>query len=137
MVFLQRFVSAFLLIEAGGMKLFGWFGLMPGGPVHLVSQLGLAGVLEVFGGSVFLLGLFTRPVAFILSGEMAVAYLAGSCSLGSLANCKSGSAGCIIMFYIFIFAAYDGGKFSLDAIIKKHKIKYLNEKSNFINQCYS
>ena len=58
------------------MKLFAFpAGIPPsGGTVPLMSEMGLAGVLETFGGALLLLGLFTRPVAFLLSGEMAVAY---------------------------------------------------------------
>src|SRR5436189_6380089 len=72
--FLLRVVAALLFIQVGGMKLFGWFGGMPGGasPAPL-SQLWFGGVLEVFGGLLIMLGLFTRPVAFILSVEIAVA----------------------------------------------------------------
>src|SRR6185295_10544468 len=73
--FLLRVVSALLFIQVGGMKLFGWFGGMPGGATApMMSQLWFGAVLEVFGGLAIMLGLFTRPVAFILSGEMAVAY---------------------------------------------------------------
>jgi len=73
--FLLRVVSGLLFYQAGGMKLFGWFGGMPGGgTAPLFSQVGIGGVLEFFGGILIMLGLFTRPAAFILSGEMAVAY---------------------------------------------------------------
>src|SRR5207244_13431258 len=73
--FLLRVVAGFLFIQTGGVILFGWFGGMPGGAkVPLMSQTGIGGVLEFFGGILIMLGLFTRPVAFILSGMMAVAY---------------------------------------------------------------
>src|SRR5437763_5304749 len=73
--FLLRVVAGFLFIQAGGLILFGWFGGMPGGmKPPLMSQTGIGGILEFFGGILILLGLFTRPVAFILSGMMAVAY---------------------------------------------------------------
>src|ERR1043166_6632504 len=60
----------------GGQKLFGWFGGMGpgGGTVELLSRFGAAGTIEVIGGVCLILGLFTRPVAVIASGEMAVAY---------------------------------------------------------------
>src|SRR5256885_6630453 len=74
--FLLRVVAGFLFIQTGGLILFGWFGGMPGGEkVHLMSETGIGGMLEFFGGILIVLGLFTRPVAFILSGMMAVAYL--------------------------------------------------------------
>src|SRR2546427_3871169 len=73
--FLLRVVAGFLFIQTGSLILFGWFGGMPGGAkVPLLSQTGIGGVLEFFGGILIMLGLFTRPVAFILSGMMAVAY---------------------------------------------------------------
>ena len=75
--FLLRVVAALLFIQAGGVKIFDWFGGVPpqfGGHPAAWTQPWVAGVLEVYGGALILLGLFTRPVAFILSGEMAVAY---------------------------------------------------------------
>src|SRR5213075_1914397 len=69
-----RIVAAGLFIVHGAMKLFAIPAPAPGFPFPLFSQFWFAGVLEVFGGALVLLGLFTRPVAFLLSGEMAVAY---------------------------------------------------------------
>src|SRR5512143_3552809 len=73
---LLRIGTAFLFIQYGTAKWFAFPGsLSPdGGTVPLTSQLGIAAVLEVVGGTLLLVGLFTRPVAFLLSGEMAVAY---------------------------------------------------------------
>ena len=74
--FLLRIVSGLLFIQTGGLILFGWFGGIPGQPgtPPLLSQTGIGGILEFFGGIAIALGLGTRPVAFILSGMMAVAY---------------------------------------------------------------
>ena len=75
--FLVRVVAGLLFFQAGSAILFGWFGGMPGSPgtaPPLLSQIGIGGVLEFVGGLAIVLGLLTRPVAFILSGEMAVAY---------------------------------------------------------------
>src|SRR5437763_974124 len=74
-----RIVAAFLFMQYGTMKLFAFpIGMPPNGAAApLISEMGLAGVLEVFGGGLLLLGLFTRPVGFLLSGEMAVAYFRG------------------------------------------------------------
>src|SRR2546421_2753582 len=70
-----RIVAAIIFIQVGTMKLFGFPMSMPGGKTaEFYSQIWLAGFLEVFGGALILIGLFTRPVAFILAGEMAVAY---------------------------------------------------------------
>src|SRR5436190_23663464 len=73
--FLLRVVSGFLFLQTGGLILFGWFGGMPGGAkVQLMSQTGIGGILEFFGGILIILGIFTRPVAFFLSGMLAVAF---------------------------------------------------------------
>src|SRR5215510_11076513 len=71
-----RLVAAFIFIQFGTAKLFAFPGpLTPGGgAVPLGSLYGTAGLIETVGGSLLLLGLFTRPVAFIAAGEMAVAY---------------------------------------------------------------
>ena len=71
-----RIVAAFIFMLSGTMKLFAFPAGVPpdGGTVPVMSQAWIGGVLEVFGGGLMLLGLFTRPTAFILSGEMAVAY---------------------------------------------------------------
>src|SRR5205823_2937544 len=67
-----RIITGFIFMPHGGQKLFGY----PGGkaPVELMSLMGLAGCLELFGGALLLFGLFTRPVAFVMSGFMATAY---------------------------------------------------------------
>lgn len=76
--FLLRVVAAQIFFQAGAMKLFGWFGGMPGTPpgttAQFPTQVWFAGVLEVYGGAALMLDLLTRPIAFLLSGEMAVAY---------------------------------------------------------------
>ena len=73
---LLRIVAAIMFMMAGSMNLFAFpIGMPPNGEtVELISQMGLAGNLEFFGGALLLLGLYTKPVAFILAGEMAVAY---------------------------------------------------------------
>src|SRR5215831_852126 len=72
---LLRLVSGLLLMQAGGLILFGWYGGMPEGePLKLLSQTGIGGILEFFGGILIMLGLATRPAALICSGMMAVAY---------------------------------------------------------------
>ena len=70
-----RMVAAFMFILTGTMKLFAFpMGMPPdGGTAELMIQVGIGGILETFGGALVFVGLFTRPVAFILSGEMAVA----------------------------------------------------------------
>src|SRR5688572_15690148 len=78
---LLRIAAALLFMMVGTMKLFAFpIGMPPG--VELNTLLMIAGILEVFGGLLLLLGLFTRPVAFILAGEMAVAYFIGHAPMG-------------------------------------------------------
>ena len=73
---LLRIVAGLLFMLHGGQKFFGWFGGIDGkgGTVELASLFGLAGTLELVGGALIIIGLLTRPVAFLLSGQMAVAY---------------------------------------------------------------
>src|SRR5258705_1488801 len=69
-----RIVAALLYLLHGTSKLFGVPPTPSGATVHLVSRLGAAGAIEIVGGALILLGLFTRPVAFGFAGEMAFAY---------------------------------------------------------------
>ena len=84
MLSILRIVAAFLLLQIGTAKLFAYpAAVMPGGgTAPLTSLAGVAGALEVAGGALLLVGLFTRPVAFLLSGEMAVAYFVGHAPQG-------------------------------------------------------
>jgi putative oxidoreductase len=74
MLSILRMVTAALFIVHGTQKLFNWPPAAQPMHIQLMSQLGIAGVLETFGGLALFLGVFTRPVAFLLAGEMAVAY---------------------------------------------------------------
>lgn len=122
-VFLLRVVSGLLFLQAGGMKLFGWFGGMPGGmKLELLSQIGIGGVLEFFGGLLLLLGLFTRPVAFILSGEMAVAYWQFHAPNGTWPIQNHGEPAVLLCFIFLFFAAYGAGPWSLDALLRRRRV---------------
>jgi putative oxidoreductase len=72
MLSILRIITGFLFMQHGAQKVFGWLGAQQ--PPPLFSFMGFAGALEFFGGLFILLGLLTRPVAFLLSGQMAVAY---------------------------------------------------------------
>jgi putative oxidoreductase len=103
---LLRIVAALILICPGGMKLLGWFGGMPKG-VSLTPLLVTAGVIELVGGTLLLLGLFTRPVAFIASGEMAVAYFKGHFPNGFWPILNQGQPA-VLLCFIFLFLLASG-----------------------------
>ena len=108
-----RIVVAFLFIEHGAQKLLG----VPGAGDHrveLMSLMGLAGVLELFGGALVLLGLFTRPVAFVLSGEMAVAYFQGHFPNGVWPVANMGTPAVLFCFYFLYLSAAGAGVWSVD-----------------------
>ncbi len=113
-----RIVSAIIFILSGTAKLFAFpAGIPPhGGTVPLMSQIGIGGILETFGGALLLLGLFTRPVAFILSGEMAVAYFQFHFPHGYWPTLNGGVAAVLYCFLWLYFSAAGAGPLSIDAI---------------------
>ncbi len=114
---LLRIVAALFFMLTGTTKLFAFpVGVPPnGGTVHLISQMGLGGILETFGGALLLLGLFTRPVAFILSGEMAVAYFQFHFPNGFWPMLNGGITAVVYCFVWLFFSAAGAGPWSLDA----------------------
>ena len=112
-----RIVAAVLFIPHGTMKLFAFpASLLPGGgPVALLSQFGLGGVLETVGGTLLLLGLFTRPVAFLLAGEMAVVYWQFHFPNGFWPIMSGGEIPALYCFIWLYFSAVGGGPWSLDS----------------------
>lgn len=118
--FLLRIVAGFLLFQSGGLILFGWYGGMPGGQsVPLMSQIGIGGVLEFFGGIAIMLGLLTRPVAFILSGMMAVAYWQFHAPNGTWPVQNQGVPAVLLCFIFLYMAARGAGDWSLDALFRR------------------
>lgn len=115
---LVRIVAAFLFMQVGTAKLFAFpAAVMPGGGTAPVASLpGVAGVLEAFGGLLLLLGLFTRPVAFILSGEMAFAYFIGHAGNGFWPVLNGGTDAAFYCFLFLYLSAAGGGPWSLDAL---------------------
>ena len=109
-----RIVVAFLFIQHGTLKLFGVPAMEGMGQVPLMSLYGFAGILELVGGVLLLLGLFTRPVAFVLSGEMAAAYFIGHASGGLLPIINHGELAVTWCFLFLYFFAAGPGAFSLD-----------------------
>jgi len=116
-----RIVAAFLFIAHGTQKLFAFPVSEPRPVVDLLSQMGLAGVLEAFGGALLLLGLFTQPVAFILSGEMAVAYFMSHAPRSFWPVLNGGEPAVLFCFVFLYLAAAGPGPWSLDALWRKRR----------------
>lgn len=121
--FLLRVVAGLLFIQTGGLILFGWFGGMPGhlGAPPVLSQMWIGGVLEFFGGIAILLGLGTRPVAFILSGMMAVAYWQFHAPNGAWPVQNQGIPAILFCFLFLYMVAQGGGDWSLDALLRRKR----------------
>lgn len=118
---LLRVVTAFQFMQHGVQKLFGWLGGAggPGAALSFPQLPWFAGVLEVFGGLLILLGLFTRPVAFLLSGEMAFAYFMAHAPKGFWPVLNHGEAPVLFCFIFLFFAAFGGGPYSLDRAFRR------------------
>jgi putative oxidoreductase len=120
---LLRVVAGWLFFQAGCVILLGWFGGMPAGsPAPAVmSQIWIGGVLELVGGLAIMLGLFTGPVAFILSGEMAVAYWQFHAPNGTWPLQNQGIPSVLFCFIFLYIAAQGGGEWSLDAWLRRKR----------------
>lgn len=120
---LLRIFAGVMFLEHGGMKLFGWLGGMPGGgTAPVTSEMGIAGVLELAGGALIVIGLFTRPVAFILAGEMAVAYFQAHAPHGWFSPVQNHGELAVLYCFIFLYLAARGaGEYSLDAVLQHRR----------------
>lgn len=112
-----RIITALSFMAHGTQKLFGFPASQ--GPTELFSLMGLAGILEVFGGAAILVGLFTRPVAFILSGMMAYAFWFVHVPMmgqGNIIPAANGGDGAVLFCFVFLYLVFAGpGAWSLDA----------------------
>jgi len=113
-----RVIACFIIMQHGAQKLLGLLGGV--GPQHgsapLVSLMGLAGIIEFVLASLVLVGLFTRPAAFIVSGEMAAAYFKVHAPRGFWPIQNHGELAVVLCFTFLFFAAFGGGTYSLDAL---------------------
>jgi putative oxidoreductase len=118
---LLRLVAGLLFFQAGALKIFGWYGGIPGGgSVPLLSQAGVGGILEIVGGVAIALGLFTRPVAFVLAGEMAVAYWQFHFPNGGGWPIQNGGQPAVLYCFLFLYLSASGaGRFSIDAVSRR------------------
>lgn len=113
----MRFAVALSFLQHGTAKLFGLpeFGAPPDA---LTLPLGL---LETFGGLALALGLFTRPLAFLLSGQMAVAYFWVHAPMGFFPAKNGGEAALLYCFVFLYLAAAGGGAWSVDRVLKRSR----------------
>lgn len=120
-----RIVTALCFMAHGTQKLFGFPASQMGGTVELFSLMGLAGVLEVFGGLAILLGFFTRPVAFILAGQMAYAFWFVHVPMmgqGNIIPVANGGDGAVLFCFVFLYLVFSGaGAWSLDEALKSRR----------------
>ena len=128
---LLRIVAAGIIMQHGVQKLFGLLGGVNGhgGTVQLVSQFGLAGILETFVALLMLVGLFTRPAAFILSGEMAVAFFQAHFPHAFWPIENKGEVPVLLCFIFLFFATFGAGSFSLDALLARNADSRSAERS--------
>jgi putative oxidoreductase len=120
-----RIAAAIIFIQPGLVKLFGVpVGMPPNNATASVMTLPwIAGMLEIVGGPLLLVGLFTRPVAFILSGEMAVAYFLGHFPQSPWIVVNQGIPAALFCFVWLYFSAAGAGPWSLDALRGKSAVR--------------
>lgn len=118
---LMRIIVGFLFLAHGAQKLLGFPAPSPMGPVALLSLIGVAAALELVGGSLILVGLFTRPTAFVLSGLMAVAYFMAHAPQGFWPLLNKGELAVLYCFVFLYLSAAGGGSLSLDHYIQARK----------------
>ena len=115
---LLRIVAAFLFMQHGSAKLLHFPHVAMFDGLQIASLMGVAGILELVGGALVLIGLFTRPVAFLLSGQMAVAYFMAHAPQGNaLSPMLNGGEAAVLFCFVFLFLAAAGaGPWSVDAM---------------------
>ena len=110
---LLRIVAGFMFMMHGTQKLFGWPG--DGGTVEIASQMGIAGIIELVGGILIMVGLFTRIAAFICSGEMAVAFFMAHAPQHWSPLVNKGELAVLYCFLFLFIAAHGAGIWSIDS----------------------
>ena len=118
MLSILRIAAAFLFMQHGGQKLFN-FPPSPHPMPHLPVLMLVAGVLEFFGGLLVLIGLFTKPVAFVLAGEMAVAYFMAHAPRGLWPLLNMGELAVLDCFVFLYLAAAGGGAWSVERLWRR------------------
>ncbi len=115
---LVRIVAALGFMTHGTQKLFGVPTLEPRNTVELMSMMGAAGVIETVGGALLLIGLFTRPVAFLCAGQMAAAYFMAHAPQSFWPVLNGGELAAVYCFLFLYLGAVGGGPLSVDAMMR-------------------
>ena len=116
---LLRIVAGLMFMQHGAQKIFG-FPAPAMGPFDIASQMGIGGVLELVGGALIVIGLFTRPVAFILAGMMAVAYFQFHAATGGLYPLVNKGELAALYCWVFLYITAAGpGAWAVDNMIGK------------------
>jgi putative oxidoreductase len=122
MLSILRIVAGVVFFTTGTMKLFNYPPMPPGmPPIELMSQMGIGGLLETVGGVLFAIGLLTRPVAFVLAGEMAVAYFQFHHPQSFFPTVNNGVPAVLYCFIFLYFVASGAGVWSVDAAIARRR----------------
>jgi putative oxidoreductase len=111
---LLRFVAGLCFMQHGLYKLFGF---PEAAPAHMTALLWAAGIIETFGGFLVCVGLFSRPAAFIMSGEMAIGYFTVHLPKSAFPILNGGDLAIMYCFVFFYIAVAGGGAWSLDRLI--------------------
>ena len=125
MLSILRIVAAVVFLTVGTMKVFGFPppppNTMP--PFDPLTQIGIAGLLEVVGGTLLIIGLFVRPVSFVLAGEMAVAYFQAHFPQSFFPTVNNGIPAILYCFIFLYFVFAGGGAWSVDAAIARSRAR--------------
>jgi putative oxidoreductase len=115
-----RVIAGFLILQHGLQKIFGFpAGPQPQPTPPLLSMMGIVGILELVGGILLIIGLFTRPAAFILSGLLAVAYFMAHAPAGFWPVLNKGELAALYSFVFLYLAVAGGGEWSLDRMLRR------------------
>jgi putative oxidoreductase len=117
-----RVVAGLVFVSAGTMKLFGYPpSPVPLPPFGLMSEIGIGGALETVGGLAIVLGVLTRPVAFVLAGEMAVAYFQFHFPQSFFPTVNNGIPA-VLYCFLYLYLTFAGaGRWSVDAMIARSR----------------
>ena len=113
---LLRFITGFLFMFHGLQKVFGMYG---GQVMPMMSRTWIAGIIELVGGVLVMVGLFTTPIAFICSGEMAAAYFMAHYPKAFWPIQNGGEVAALFCFVFLYIASRGGGPLSVDRLVRR------------------